>query len=221
MISTSVSTLRTLMWTLKVNFLPRNASICSLQRAERLSGSFQVQEFVLNARVPVLKLWDAKRQISCDLCVGGVNALLNTALLKFYGQVDPRVRPLVFAIKYWAKQRGINYSVNGTPSSYGESFEISENLFVYNVSLTEVCLFPSPGYTLLLIFYLQSHYAKMQLPAVHSSFSRPSVAHEGLRAAASFAVIPKDGISFYVWKNETELSRSAPCRLFRLLCAPF
>ncbi|KAI9909100.1 hypothetical protein PsorP6_015264 [Peronosclerospora sorghi] len=98
---------------------------------------------------------------SCDLCVGGVNALLSTALLEFYGQVDPRVRPLFFAVKYWAKQRGINDSVNDTPSSYGESFEISENLFVYNVSLTEVCLFPSSGYTLLLIFYLQSHYAKM------------------------------------------------------------
>ncbi|KAI9915334.1 hypothetical protein PsorP6_007590 [Peronosclerospora sorghi] len=108
--------------------------------------------------------------IACDLCVGGVNALLNTALLKFYGQVDPRVRLLVFAVKYWAKQRGINDSVNGTLSSYGESFEIRDNLFVNNVSLTGVCLFPSPGYTLLLIFYLLSHYAKMQLPAVHSSF---------------------------------------------------
>lgn len=58
-------------------------------------------------------------QVACDVCVGGVNALLNTALLKYYGQVDPRVRPLVFAVKYWTKQRGINDSVNGTLSSYG------------------------------------------------------------------------------------------------------
>ncbi|KAL4108988.1 hypothetical protein PRIC1_000695 [Phytophthora ramorum] len=111
---------------------------------ERLSGAFQVEQFVRNARVPVIKLWDPKRQVACDVCVGGVNALLNTALLKYYGQVDPRVRPLVFAVKYWAKQRGINDSVNGTLSSY--------------------------GYTLLLIFYLQSHYAEMQLPAVHTVF---------------------------------------------------
>ncbi|KAG2765152.1 hypothetical protein PC129_g6007 [Phytophthora cactorum] len=111
---------------------------------ERLSTAFQVQEFVRNARVPVIKLWDPKRQVACDVCVGGINALLNTALLKYYGRVDPRVRPLVFAIKYWAKQRGINDSVNGTLSSY--------------------------GYTLLLIFYLQSHYAEMQLPAVLSLF---------------------------------------------------
>ncbi|CAH0491311.1 unnamed protein product [Peronospora farinosa] len=111
---------------------------------ERLSGPFQVQEFICNARVPVIKLWDPKRQVACDVCVGDVNALLNTALLKYYGQVDPRIRPLVFAVKYWAKQRGINDSANGTLSSY--------------------------GYTLLLIFYLQSHYAEMQLPAVHSCF---------------------------------------------------
>ncbi|CAH0477800.1 unnamed protein product [Peronospora belbahrii] len=84
---------------------------------ERLSRCFQVQEFIRDARVPVLKLWDSKRQVACDVCVGGVNALLNTALLKYYGQIDPRVRPLVFAVKYWAKQRGINDSVNGTLSS--------------------------------------------------------------------------------------------------------
>ncbi|EEY69397.1 Poly(A) polymerase, putative [Phytophthora infestans T30-4] len=111
---------------------------------ERLSGAFQVLEFVRSARVPVIKLWDTKRQVACDVCVGGINALLNTALLKYYGQVDPRVRPLVFAVKYWAKQRGINDSANGTLSSY--------------------------GYTLLLIFYLQSHYAEMQLPEVLSLF---------------------------------------------------
>ncbi|KAG7390371.1 Zinc finger, CCHC domain-containing protein [Phytophthora pseudosyringae] len=121
-------------------FSPQERVALLATACERLSGAFQVQEFVRNARVPVIKLWDAKRQVACDVCVGGINALLNTALLKYYGQVDPRVRPLVFAVKYWAKQRGINDSVNGTLSSY--------------------------GYTLLLIFYLQSHYAEMQLPAV-------------------------------------------------------
>jgi len=29
----------------------------------RLSSAFQVQEFVRNARVPVIKLWDPKRQV--------------------------------------------------------------------------------------------------------------------------------------------------------------
>jgi hypothetical protein len=104
-------------------------------------------------------------QVACDVCVGGINALLNTALLKFYGQVDPRVRPLVFAVKYWAKQRGINDSVNGTLSSYGE-WRRCEMLRSFLV-----CSRPrAVGYTLLLIFYLQSQYAEMQLPAVHAVF---------------------------------------------------
>ena len=30
---------------------------------ERLSGAFQVHEFIGNARVPVIKLWDPKRQV--------------------------------------------------------------------------------------------------------------------------------------------------------------
>uniref|UniRef100_K3WK66 CCHC-type domain-containing protein n=1 Tax=Globisporangium ultimum (strain ATCC 200006 / CBS 805.95 / DAOM BR144) TaxID=431595 RepID=K3WK66_GLOUD len=111
---------------------------------ERLRDAFEIKEFIRNARVPVLKLWDPKRQIACDLCVGGVNALLNTTLIKYYGQIDPRVRPLMFAVKYWAKQRGINDSVNGTLSSY--------------------------GFSLLLIFYLQSHHSPILLPSVHSVF---------------------------------------------------
>lgn len=30
---------------------------------ERLRGVFEVKEFIRNARVPVLKLWDPKRQV--------------------------------------------------------------------------------------------------------------------------------------------------------------
>lgn len=78
------------------------------------------------------------------MCVGGINAILNTALIKHYGQADPRVRPLAFAVKYWAQQRGINDSVNGTLSSY--------------------------GFSLLLIFYLQSRHAPILLPSVHCVF---------------------------------------------------
>lgn len=125
-------------------FLPQKRVDLLATACERLSVAFEVQEFVRNARVPVIKLWDAKRQVAFDVCIGGINALLNTALLKYYGCVDPRVRPLVFAVKFWAKQRGINDPVNGTLSSY--------------------------GYTLLLIFYLQLHYAEIQLPMIHSYF---------------------------------------------------
>jgi DNA polymerase sigma len=85
----------------------------------RLAGDFEIREFVQHARVPVVKLWDPHNQVACDVCVGSVHVLLNTALLKHCARSDPRVRPLAFAVKYWAKQRGINDSANGTLSSYG------------------------------------------------------------------------------------------------------
>ncbi|KAJ0406686.1 hypothetical protein ATCC90586_008103 [Pythium insidiosum] len=79
---------------------------------------FEVKEFVQHARIPVLKLWDPVAKVACDLCIGNVHVLLNSAMLKHYCDMDPRVRPLAFAVKHWAKQRGINDSVNGTLSSY-------------------------------------------------------------------------------------------------------
>ncbi|DBA02383.1 TPA: hypothetical protein N0F65_007202, partial [Lagenidium giganteum] len=111
-----------------------------------LYTEFEVKQFIPNARVPILKLWDKQHQVACDLCVGGVHALLNTALLKYYGKLDPRVRPLAFAVKYWAKCRGINDSANGTLSSY--------------------------AFTMLLIFYLQSRSTKRLLPCAQSLFTQ-------------------------------------------------
>lgn len=110
----------------------------------RLATEFEIHEFVQHARVPVIKLWDPVARVACDLCIGSVHVLLNTALLKHFARADPRVRPLAFAIKHWAKQRGINDSVNGTLSSY--------------------------GFMLLLIFFLQSSRAQSLLPPVEAVF---------------------------------------------------
>jgi len=45
-------------------------------------------------------------------------AVVNSYLLKAYISLDPRVRPLCFAIKSWAKRRSINDPYRGSPSSY-------------------------------------------------------------------------------------------------------
>ena len=83
------------------------------------------------------------RKIACDLCVGGLHVVLNTAMMRYYGELDRRVRPLAFAVKYWAKSRGINDSSNGTLSSYGEWIPIagmpsalSLIMYLYRVLLT-------------------------------------------------------------------------------------
>ncbi len=115
------------------------STVCSL-----VDEDYEIVEFVQHARIPVIKLWSPTHQLACDICIGSVHVLLNTALLKWYAQMDPRVRPLFFAVKYWATQRNLNDSVNGTLSSY--------------------------GWALLLIFYLQSPQTQALLPPMGSIF---------------------------------------------------
>jgi len=43
-------------------------------------------------------------------------AVHNTRMLHTYMQIDDRVRPLVFAVKHWAKARRINEPYAGTLS---------------------------------------------------------------------------------------------------------
>lgn len=81
-------------------------------------SKYQVVEMIKNARVPILKLWDRKMEVHCDVSIGNYQAILNTKLCKFYGQIDPRVKPLTYLMKYFAMQRGINNASQGTLSAY-------------------------------------------------------------------------------------------------------
>ena len=44
---------------------------------------------------------------SCDVSVDQTNNVHNAVLLKAYSQLDGRVKPLVIALKTWAKAAGI------------------------------------------------------------------------------------------------------------------
>lgn len=57
--------------------------------------------------------------LECDISIQNQLAVANTQLLRTYGSIDPRVRQLVFLIKYWAKRRHLNSPSDGTLSSYG------------------------------------------------------------------------------------------------------
>lgn len=63
---------------------------------------------VSSAKVPIVKVWDPELQVACDLNVNNPIALENTALIRQYVSLDPRVRPLAMIIKYWAKRRILN-----------------------------------------------------------------------------------------------------------------
>jgi hypothetical protein len=67
----------------------------------------------------VYRLPDVFKDLECDISLHNQLAVANTKLLRAYGGIDPRVRALVFVIKYWAKRRHLNSPSDGTLSSYG------------------------------------------------------------------------------------------------------
>jgi DNA polymerase sigma len=83
----------------------------------RRSKMTNVQE-LLRARVPIIKVSDPVSGFQIDLCLNNELVHHNTELLRTYGGLDPRVRPLALIVKYWAKRRGINETYRGTLSSY-------------------------------------------------------------------------------------------------------
>lgn len=90
------------------------------QRLNRVMGKFALRAFVIKARVPVLKLVHVETAVEIDLVLAETNqmAILNTQLIRSYCKQDPRVRPLLFAVKRWSNARGVSDSTNSTLSSY-------------------------------------------------------------------------------------------------------
>ena len=83
------------------------ARVCSI--AELLAkNSMERIVCVSSAKVPIVKLWDPEFQVACDLNVNNPIALENTAMIKTYVAIDPRVKPLAMIIKHWAKRRILN-----------------------------------------------------------------------------------------------------------------
>mmetsp|Transcript_4369 Transcript_4369/g.9439 ORF Transcript_4369/g.9439 Transcript_4369/m.9439 type:complete len:829 (+) Transcript_4369:3-2489(+) len=82
------------------------------------SPEFAIKDIILTSRVPIVKCVHVETGLACDVASGNSIALKNTQLLRTYSLIDPRVRPLMYAVKYWAKKRGICDASLGTLSSY-------------------------------------------------------------------------------------------------------
>ncbi|KAL9644295.1 hypothetical protein ABK040_005756 [Willaertia magna] len=78
----------------------------------------RAKEEVIRSRVPILKIHDGKRNLDCDICIQMFMGVVNSKLIQTYMQVDDRIKPLIFNIKKWAKQRHINDPPSGSLSSY-------------------------------------------------------------------------------------------------------
>ncbi|KAL0089732.1 hypothetical protein F4703DRAFT_1479676 [Phycomyces blakesleeanus] len=83
----------------------------------RNSGMINVMP-VPNANVPICKFDVLPHRIHCDISVNNLMSSTNTRLLKAYSELDPRVRPFIYAIKEFVKRRNINDASNGSLSSY-------------------------------------------------------------------------------------------------------
>lgn len=73
---------------------------------------------LIKAKVPILKFRDTISSCDCDVNVNNATGIRNTHLLRTYSRIDDRVRPMVLAVKRWAKVRRINDASQGTLSSY-------------------------------------------------------------------------------------------------------
>ncbi|XP_043913486.1 poly(A) RNA polymerase, mitochondrial isoform X2 [Protopterus annectens] len=89
-------------------------------------GCVGVQK-ILNARCPLVRFSHQPSGFQCDLTANNRIAIKTSELLYIYGNLDPRVRPLVFSIRCWAHIHGITSRIPGA--------------WITNFSLTMMVLF--------------------------------------------------------------------------------
>ncbi|XP_044195536.1 poly(A) RNA polymerase, mitochondrial [Thunnus albacares] len=89
-------------------------------------GCVGVQK-ILNARCPLVRFAHQPSGFQCDLTANNRVAIKSTELLYLYGELDPRVRSLVFTVRCWARAHGITSSIPGA--------------WITNFSLTVMVLF--------------------------------------------------------------------------------
>uniref|UniRef100_A0AAQ5X5H9 RL domain-containing protein n=1 Tax=Amphiprion ocellaris TaxID=80972 RepID=A0AAQ5X5H9_AMPOC len=89
-------------------------------------GCVGVQK-ILNARCPLVRFAHQPSGFQCDLTANNRVAMKSTELLYLYGQLDPRVRSLVFTVRCWARAHGVTSSIPGA--------------WISNFSLTVMVLF--------------------------------------------------------------------------------
>ncbi|KAI0260766.1 hypothetical protein BC834DRAFT_845969 [Gloeopeniophorella convolvens] len=102
--------------------LPRVYKIHEVSAALQHAG-FKILQKIPKATVPIVKFKDPASGIQCDLNINDQLGTINTGLIRHYCDLQPVLRPLLLAIKRWARPLGYNSpSVSGgmpvTFSSY-------------------------------------------------------------------------------------------------------
>ncbi|KAG8179784.1 hypothetical protein JTE90_002823 [Oedothorax gibbosus] len=94
---------------------------------------------ILHARVPIVKVTHRLLEIECDISVNNMSAILMSEMLYFCGEIDLRVRPLLYAVKKWAKEACVTYD---SPGSWITNFGLSL-LVVFFLQNRPVPILPS------------------------------------------------------------------------------
>ncbi|KAG7523987.1 hypothetical protein JOB18_005349 [Solea senegalensis] len=89
-------------------------------------GCVGVQK-ILNARCPLVRFAHQPSGFQCDLTANNRVAMKSTELLYLYGELDPRVRSLVFGVRCWAQAHSVTSRIPGA--------------WITNFSLTVMVLF--------------------------------------------------------------------------------
>uniref|UniRef100_A0A8C6U4N3 Mitochondrial poly(A) polymerase n=1 Tax=Neogobius melanostomus TaxID=47308 RepID=A0A8C6U4N3_9GOBI len=89
-------------------------------------GCVGVQK-ILNARCPLVRFAHQPSGFQCDLTASNRVAMRSTELLYLFGELDARVRPLVFTVRCWARAHGVTSPIPGA--------------WITNFSLTIMVLF--------------------------------------------------------------------------------
>lgn len=69
-------------------------------------------------KVPIVRGLDPRRNVPWEMSFNKTDGILKTKLLRAYSLMDPRVAPLVSAIKSWAQAAKVKDAHEGTLSSY-------------------------------------------------------------------------------------------------------
>ncbi|CAB3223378.1 unnamed protein product [Arctia plantaginis] len=105
----------------------------------RVPGATRLQR-ILHARVPILKFSHEYTDLECDLCYNNMSGVYMSELLWQFGALDPRVRPLTFAVRRWAKTVGLT---NPHPGRWITNFSLTLMvLFFLQQKSAEGCVLP-------------------------------------------------------------------------------
>ncbi|KAI0288303.1 hypothetical protein BC826DRAFT_697603 [Russula brevipes] len=99
-----------------LSLLPRIYKISAYSEVSTVlyRSGFKILQKVPTANVPIVKFKDPITGIQCDLNINDQLGSMNTSLIQHYCDILPVLRPLVLAIKRWARPLGYN-SPAGAP----------------------------------------------------------------------------------------------------------